>query len=332
MTVPAYSVHGCVSLRFLNLVRIASIVFGLSILSASVSLAQTTPKRRLVRTEIDENKLTVLHGNTHPLARSEFDRGVAPSSMVLHRMLLVLTRSPEQEAALKTLLDQQQDKSSPNFHQWLSPAQFGQKFGPSDDDVQTVIAWLQSHGFQVANVTKGRNIVEFSGTAAQVKDSFHTEIHKYVVNSEEHWGNSSDPQIPSALVPVVGGIATLHNFVKKPNLVSTGQRAYLQRGSKSNVDLCKVAQNPCPPADIVHALSPADLSTIYNAPNSLNVNQPPVLINGDGITIGVVARSNINVSDIQEFRGVFGMSANFFPNSIVLKWTGPDRSRRCRRS
>jgi Pro-kumamolisin, activation domain/Bacterial Ig-like domain (group 3) len=220
------------------------------------------------------------------------------------------------------LLGQQQDKSSPYYHQWLKPAEFGQKFGAADEDVQAVTAWLQSHGFQVTNVTKGRGIVEFSGTVAQVKEAFHTEIHKYVVNGEEHWGNSSDPQMPSALVSVVGGIATLHNFVKQPNLVSTGQRAYLQRGAKSNVNLCKVAQNPCPTADVVHALSPADLSTVYNAPNSLNANQPPVLINGDGIAIGVVARSNINVSDIQEFRDVFGMPANFFPNSIVLN--GPD--------
>src|SRR5579862_4159992 len=298
MTFPAPSLHGCVSLRFSNLVRIVSIVFGLSILFASVSLAQTTQKRRLITGEIDENRLTLLHGNTHPLARPEFDRGAAPASLVLHRMLLVLTRTPEQEATLKALLDQQQDKSSPNYHQWLKPAEFGRKFGPADEDVQAVTSWLQSHGFQVANVTNGRGFVEFSGTAAQVNEAFHTEIHKYVVNGEEHWGNSSDPQIPSALGSVVGGVATLHNFVKQPNLVSTGQRAYLQRGAKSDVNLCKVAQNPCPLADVVHALSPADLSTIYNAPNSLNANQPPVLINGDSIAIGVVARSNINVGDI----------------------------------
>lgn len=247
MTVPAYSVHGCVSLRFLNLVRIVSIVFGLFILSASVSLAQTTQKRRLITAEIDENKLTVLHGNTHPLARPEFDRGAAPSSLVLHRMLLVLTRSPEQEATLKALLDQQQDKSPPNYHQWLKPAEFGQTFGPADEDVQAVAAWLRSRGFQVTSVTKGRGIVEFSGTVAQVNEAFHTEIHKYVVNGEEHWGNSSDPQIPSALASVVGGIATLHNFIKQPNIVSTGQRAYLQRGAKSNVNLCKGLKTPVRP-------------------------------------------------------------------------------------
>ena len=322
MSSPATNMYGCVFRRFSSLVRVPSVVFGVCILCASLSSAQTTQKRRLVTTAVDENKLTVLRGNTHPLARPEFDNATAPSSMPLHRMLLVLTRSPEQETALKTLLDQQQDKSSPNYHRWLKPAEFGQQFGPAEDDIQTVTAWLQSHGFQVTNVTNGRTIVEFSGGVAQIKEAFHTEIHKYVINGEEHWANSSDPQIPSALVPVVGGIVTLHNFVKLPNLVVPGQRAYLHRGARGNTNFCEVDQSPCPPGDVVHAISPGDLSTIYNAPNSLNANHPPVLTNGDAIKIGVIGRSNINISDIQEFRGLFGMSANFFPGNIILN--GPD--------
>src|SRR5712692_10772535 len=67
---------------------------------------------------VDETKLTPLRGNTHPLTRPEFDTGGAPPSLPMERMLLVLKRSPEQEAALQELLDEQQDKSSPNYHKW----------------------------------------------------------------------------------------------------------------------------------------------------------------------------------------------------------------------
>jgi subtilase family serine protease len=128
---------------------------------------------------IDETNLTRLTGNTHPLAQARFDQGAAPDSLPMQRMLLVLKRSPAQEAALDALLDQQQDSTSPNYHQWLTPQQFGQQFGPSDQDIQTITNWLQSHGFTVAGVSNGRTVIEFSGTAGQVHQAFHTEIHRY---------------------------------------------------------------------------------------------------------------------------------------------------------
>lgn len=180
----------------------------------AVAQARFVPSR--ITQAVDETRLSLLRGNTHPLARAEFARGAAPPSLPMDRMMLVLKRSADQQAALQKLLDEQQDKSSLNYHKWLTPEQFGQQFGPSDQDIQTVTSWLQSHGFQVARVAKGRTVIEFSGTAAQVQEAFHTAMNKYVVNGEERWANASDPQIPAALTPVVQGPVSLHNFLKKP--------------------------------------------------------------------------------------------------------------------
>jgi subtilase family serine protease len=149
--------------------------------SATLSGGQEVTPRPLITAPIDETQLTTLKGNTHPLAKPIYDVGSASGTLPMERMLLVLKRSPEQETALRKLLDDQQDKASPSFHKWLTPEQFGKEFGPSDDDMQKITAWLQSHGFQVGT-TKGRTVLEFSGTAAQVKETFHTSIHKYVVN------------------------------------------------------------------------------------------------------------------------------------------------------
>jgi subtilase family serine protease len=101
----------------------------------------------------------------------QLDRGAAPASLLMQRMLLVLKRSDQQEAALRQLLDEQQDKSSPNYHIWLTPDDFSRRFGPADQDIQTVTSWFQSHGFQTAQVSKGHTVIEFSGTAAMVQGS-----------------------------------------------------------------------------------------------------------------------------------------------------------------
>ncbi|MGB9286737.1 MAG: protease pro-enzyme activation domain-containing protein, partial [Candidatus Sulfotelmatobacter sp.] len=150
---------------------------------ASSSPSVAVALRPLITQPVDESQLTVLKGNTHRLARPEFDLATAPATLPMQRMLLVLKRSPDQESALRKLLDDQQDKGSPSYHKWLTPEQFGQLFGPTDSDMQTITAWLQSHGFQVGS-TKGRTVLEFSGSASQVKEAFHTSIHKYLVNGE----------------------------------------------------------------------------------------------------------------------------------------------------
>lgn len=269
-----------------------------------------TPSRQLITQPVDETRLTVLKGNTHRLARPEFDQGTAPATLPMQRMLLVLKRSPQQEAALRKLLDDQQDKASPNYHKWLTPAQFGQQFGPADSDMQAITSWLQLHGFQVES-TKGRTVLEFSGSASQVQEAFHTAIHKYVVNGEEHWANSSDPSIPTALTPAVAGVLTLHNFVKKPNIHVDEKRipAKLAPGSRPQFTS----------STGLHALSPEDYGIIYNYTDAEKQQSG---IDGTGITITVVGRSNLfdGGADIANFRSVFGLPSN--QTNIVLN--GPD--------
>ncbi len=117
----------------------ALLVFALCMFCAQLALAQQSQTVAPRITEaVDETKLVTLTGNTHRMAQAQFDQGPAPDSLPLDRLMLILKRSPEQEAALRTLLDEQQDKNSPNFHKWLTPEQFGQQFGPADADIQVV--------------------------------------------------------------------------------------------------------------------------------------------------------------------------------------------------
>jgi len=276
----------------------------LVLLVPGFAAAQTNLARPRIADRVDDSRLTVLQGNTHPLARPQFDQGAAPPNLPIDRVMLVLKRSPEQEAALKDLLQQQQDNSSPNFHKWLTPDQFGQQFGPADQDVQIVTSWLASHGFQSIRVSKGRTVVEFSGTAAQVESALHTSIHKFTVNAADHWANVNDPQIPAALAPVISGVVSLHNFPKKPMFVRSGRTATGKVTSGANPQVTFSDQS--------HGLGPADFAKIYNI-NSTTMT-------GAGVTIGVTARSNFNVSDVSQFRAFFGLPVND-PQVIV---NGPD--------
>ena len=276
---------------------------------AQQSNSPTPTVHPLITQAIDESQLKVLRGNTHPMARAEFDLGTAEGSLPMNRMLLVLKRSDAQERALRKLLDDQQDKHSPHYHKWLTPQKFGEQFGPTDSDMQAITSWLQSHGFQVGT-TKGRTVLEFSGTAAQVQEAFHTTIHSYLINGQTHWANSSDPAIPSALQPAVTGIKTLHNFLKEPAIHIAKETIPAKLVGKSHVDFTGGSG--------LHALTPEDYRTIYNVIPAENNGWT-----GQGITIAVIGRNNLynGGSDINDFRNILGVCCGYAPNIIV---NGPD--------
>src|SRR5450631_924660 len=134
----------------------------------------------------------------------------------MERIQMQLSSSPEQEAALAQLLVEQHDPASNRFQQWLTPEQFGEQFGPAQQDIDLVVAWLEEGGFHVDEIGRGRRTLEFSGTASQVERAFHTEIRRYEVAGERHLANASDLAIPEALAPLIGGLASLHDFRHKP--------------------------------------------------------------------------------------------------------------------
>ena len=260
---------------------------------------------------LNENNRVTLRGNTHPLALPQFDQGAVADSQPINRMLLLLQRSPDQEQALRDLLDQQQSSSSPNYHQWLTPQQFGQQFGPSDADVQTVTNWLQSHGFQVNRVSNGRTVIEFSGNAGQVRGAFNTEIHRFVVNGQAHVANASDPQIPAALEPVVAGPVSMHNFGRKP-LSKVAGLSRTSPGANGQPELTGSCQAPGGPVFTCYVVAPADFATIYNTTSLLSSS--PV-IDGTGQTIAIVADSNINCADVKNFRSFFSLPVSTATNN-----------------
>ena len=264
--------------------------------TAAVFQAPFIPAR--ITQAIDDTQLVRLKGNVHPLALAQFDQGPISDAAPMKRMMLVLQRSPDQETALRQLMDEQLSKDSPNYHKWLTPQQFGQQFGPSDSDIQTITDWLTQQGFEQIKVGAGRTAIEFSGNVGQVLNAFHTEIHQFNVNGKARQANVSDPQIPAALAPVVAGIVSLHNFPRRSFVRSAGIHTSVRNSEGvpqfTTTSGCGTGNSsPC------YVLGPADFATVYNIPTTLD---------GTGEQIAIVADSNINPQDVADFQNLFGLT------------------------
>jgi subtilase family serine protease len=300
---------------------------GYALGQSQVVTAAPHPVSRVVL-PVDSTRPLTLRGNVHPLARAEFDRGLVDPQLPMNRILLVLKRSADQEAALQAFIAQQQDPKSPNFHHWLTAAEFGQTYGISDQDLAKVTAWLQSEGFSVGTISKGRGTIEFSGTASQVQHTFRTEIHRYVVDGVEHTANNTDPQIPEALAPVVTGVASLHNFfpvsqavlgnrVKKDTktgkFVSTNTRAATTASPLAVHPQFSFTKEGAEAEDV----TPYDFATIYNLLPLWNAG-----FKGAGQTIAISGESAISLADVAAFQSSFGLPNN--PPTIILNGSGAD--------
>ena len=290
-----------------SLLRFSALrVFLLSLLSFSLAVAQQIQPRPLIVSPIDESRVVTLRGNVHPLAQPMFDMGAAPPDLPMNRMMLVLKHDPMQDYVVRKLIDDQQDKNSPNYHKWLTPSEFGAQFGASDQDVQLITGWLQSHGFQINRVSNGRTVIEFSGVEGQVEQAFHTQIHQFALpNGEQHWANSSDPQIPAALAPAVEGIQALNNFKAQhfAHVAGVVSRDKSTGQFSSSSPLFTLTGN-CGVQSHCYAVGPYDFAKIYNIAPSWSATPP---IDGTGQTIAIVGETDINPQDIADFRNFFGL-------------------------
>jgi subtilase family serine protease len=278
---------------------------------AQRSLGQSS-QVRLITQPIDESKMVTQRGSVNPLARAQFDRGPVPVALPMERMLLVLKRSPAQQTALEAFLAQQLDKASPNYHNWLTPDQFGSRFGTSPDDIAQITTWLQSHGFQVAGASHGRGLIEFSGNAGQVEQTFHTAIHSYNVNGTDHFANATDPSFPAALAPAVAGVLSLQNFPRKHMSRFAGNFHKMPNSAKSTPISPKYTYaGGCFSNNQCYAVGPTDFATIYNIIPLWNAGTT-----GTGVKIAIVNDSNINLADVNTFRTLFGLPSN--PPNVII--------------
>ena len=262
---------------------------------AQVAYSSSSPANRIV-TAVNASDLVQLSGTTHRLALSKFDQGAVPDSLPLEHVFVVLKRGAGQEEALQKLIGELQHPHSAKYHHWLTADQLGSKFGPSKDDIDTVVSWLSSYGLRVNVVHKSGMTIDVSGTAGQMSKAFNTEIHYYEVKGERHISNSSDLKIPAALAPVVYRVVSLNDFKPKP---------LVKKPSPDFSFRCKGCPDGFDNTE-QYDIAPADFARIYNVAPLYSGKAP---ITGKGQTIAVLEVTDIQPADVATFRKSFGLSS-----------------------
>jgi subtilase family serine protease len=270
--------------------RLKSAAFLLTLGLTLTAFPQTKAEDRITQA-IDDRETAVLEGNLHGQLKNALDQGRMDGGARLEGVSLVFKRTAAQDAAIETLLREQQDPSSANYHKWLTPEQYADRFGLSIADVAAVTLWLQGQGFTVERVARNRTRVFFTGTVSRIETVFRTEIHHYLVRGEQHFANATELSVPAALSEVVLGFNHLDDFRPKARVKSHTVSAqeikshYLLNG--------------------VHNLAPADFAKIYDIPSTPT---------GSNQSIVVVGQSNIILSDLDQFRTIFSLPARTTSN------------------
>jgi len=233
-----------------------------------------------------EPGVAVVAGNRNPKAKAEYDRGPLNPSQVISGMSMVFKQSAAQTADLANLRQEQQDPNSPNYHAWLTPEQYADRFGLAPADLAKVFSWIEAGGFRVDYVSRSRTWIMFSGTAEQVQKAFRTEIRRYEVDGNLHFANAADPWIPSTLEPLVRAIQGLDDFRLQPQNIRAKLVPNLTSGG-------------------AHYLVPGDVGTIYDINPLYNTS-----FNGSGQKVVVVGQTDIYMSDIEYFRNQFSLPSN----------------------
>jgi subtilase family serine protease len=289
--------------------RFAFVLLLISVVLSSITAFANGPAKRsadpdrpkpVITSPIDESQLVTLAGNTTPAAlHPGNDRGPVSDRLVFDHLLLTLKRAPRIEARLERLIDEMHDQNSPEFHRWLTPQQFGERFGLAPEDRETIQRWLEAHGFSINRVYQNGLVIDFAGTAAEIRETFHTEIHNLVLpNGEKHIANMRDPEIPAALAPAVEGVASLHDFFPKSHAMRLGPVSYDAATAEWHPHF-----NVKFEGEVFHTVSPYDFATIYNLLPLWKRG-----FTGKGVTIALVEDSNLlHPSDWYSFRNVFGL-------------------------
>lgn len=187
--------------------------------------------------------------------------------------------------ALNDRIEQLYDPASPLYHQFRTPAQFADEFGPSRGDYETVINFLKDNGLQVTATYPNRLLVEARGKVAQVEEAFAVKINNYTQDNQTFFANDRDPALPTPVASVIASVGGMENYLE------------LQRHTRLHPFVRNLSRTP-------PGYSPQQIATAYDF-NSAYANG----ITGRGQTVAIATAYGFSSSDVSNFWSYYGIKA-----------------------
>lgn len=268
-----------------------------------------------IKEQVDSTRMVPLRGSVRADFTADRDMGPVEDEHPL-RLYMVLQRNPAQQAELDNLIERQQQPTAGEYHQWITPRQFGERFGVAAQDIVTISAWLESRGMHVESVMNDASFIDFSATARNVRETFGTQLHYFNAGGKEYPALVQDPMIPAALAPVVAGIEGLNKIPAHANHTRTKQASYDPTTHQWHTIEPADSNEAKPlytPTSGEYDVTPQDFYTIYNVTpvftSAKGANANVAVIEESDIEYGTVTNNVATGGDVATFRSLFGVNA-----------------------
>ena len=118
----------------------------------------------------------LVRGNIPPAVAKMQAIGSYPTT---NQLQLAISLPVRNEAALDDLIRKLYDPASPSYHQYLTPQQFAENFGPTIKDYQALIHFAERNGLRVTGTHPNRLVLDVAGSVADIERTFQTKIRVY---------------------------------------------------------------------------------------------------------------------------------------------------------
>jgi subtilase family serine protease len=288
--------------------------------------------RALITQPVDSSKTFILTGHVRPDLTPQRDLGAVEDGLSI-RLYMVLKRSPERQAELDNLIARQQQPTAAEYHKWVTPEQFGERFGVAQQDIQKITGWLESQGLRVNSVLNNASAIDFTATAGQIRTIFGTELHYYAIHGGQYAANGQDPKVPAAFADVVAGIRGLSKIPARSKRTEAhsfsydGQTHKWQDHGAVSSGLADLIEPKYSDGQGNYLETPHDFYTIYDANKiysggnkgagaTISLPEPTDMIYGTvNPTTGQASGGDVNT-----FRTTFGVAGTL--NMVVMHGAG----------
>src|SRR5271157_4252677 len=245
-----------------------------------------------------QQPMQALHNHVRPAVASgqAVPLGLLPPTQRLNvAIMLPLRNRPE----LTSLLDRLYDPSSPDYRQFLTVAQFTERFSPTEQDYQAVVNFAKANGLTVADTPPNRLLVDVNGSVAQIEKTFHVGMKVYLHPTENRTFYSPDREPSLDLSVPVAHIAGLNNFsIPRPKLkrAAAGQQ-------------------------FVHSNTGSGPGGAYLGSDMRAAYYGGTALTGSGQAVGLVEFDGYNMSDVTST--FYGHSYNVSINNVLIDGASP---------